>query len=97
MPKWWTPPPNFGISCNFNVEDLISYRSTFDAPSDPFVDESTQDFLSESPSLPPLSPKLPYTAENINSILDDQIVSTRDEETRRYLVKWRGRTESENF
>ena len=42
-------PPNFGISCTFNIEGLISYGGTFDTSSDPFVDEPTHDFLSESP------------------------------------------------
>jgi len=29
-------PPDFGISCTFNVENLVSYRGTFNTPSDPF-------------------------------------------------------------
>ena len=45
-------PPDFGISCTFNVEYLAPYRGTFDIPSDPFVDESTHDLLSESPHFP---------------------------------------------
>jgi len=64
-------PSNFGISCTFNVEDLVAYRGTFDTPSDPFVDEPTRDFFSGSPALTPLPPKLPYITENIDSILDD--------------------------
>ena len=71
-------PLNFGISYTFNVEDLVPYKCTFDTPSDLFVNESTQDPLSESPPLPPLLSKLSYAAENINSSLDDQIVSIRD-------------------
>jgi len=71
-------PSNFSISSTFNVKDLVPYRDTFDTPSDPFVDKPTQDPLSLSPQLLPLPPKLPYAAENINSILDDQIGSTRD-------------------
>jgi len=74
-------PPNFGISCTFNVENLAPYRGTFDTPSDPFVDELTQDLLSESPPLPPPPSKLSYAAENIDSILDNQMVSTRDGDT----------------
>ena len=74
-------PPDFGISCTFNVEYLVPYRGTFDTSSDPFVDEPTQNFLSESTILPPLPPKLPYATENIDSILDDQFVSTRDRGT----------------
>ena len=89
-------PPDFGISCTFDIEDLVPYRGTFDIPSDSFVDEPTQDLFSASPLLPPLSPKLSYASENIDSILFDQIVSTRDEGTRRYLIKWKGRPDSEN-
>jgi len=40
-------PPEFGISCTFNVEDLVSYKDTFDTPSDPFMDEPTCDLISE--------------------------------------------------
>ena len=65
----------------------IWFHITFDTPSDPFVDEPTQDLLSKSPQLPPLPPKLSYATENIDSILDDQIVSTRDGTTRHYLIK----------
>ena len=61
---------------------MVPYRSTFDTPSDLFVDEPTQDLLSESPSLPPLPLKLLHATENIDSILDDQIISTRDGGTR---------------
>ena len=80
-------PPNFGISCTFNVENLIPYRGTFDTPTDIFMDEPTQDPLSESPPLPLLPLKLLYAAEHTDSTLDDQIVSTRDGETRHYLIK----------
>ena len=90
-------PLDFGISCTFNVEDLVPYRSTFDTPSDPFVDEPSQDLLSESPPLPSLPSKLSYATKNIDSILDDQIISTRDGGTRRYLIKWTGKSDSEKF
>jgi len=80
-------PPDFDISCTFNVEDLVPYRGTFDTSSDPFMDEPTQDLLSESSPLLSLLPKLPHATENIDSILDDYIVSTRDGGTRRYLIK----------
>ena len=90
-------PPDFGISCPFNVEDLVSYRGTLDTPSNPFMDEPTHDLPSESPPLPPFPPKLSHAAENINSILDDQIISTRNGGTQRYLVNWRGRPESKKI
>jgi len=65
---------------------MVPYNGTFDTPY-PFMNEPTHDIPSESPSLPRLPPKLSYTVENIDSILDDQIVSTRDRGTRRSLVK----------
>ena len=70
-------PPDFCGSCIFNV-DLIPSRGTLDTHFIPLMDEPTQDLPSESHSLPALPPKLSHAAENINSILDDQIVSTRD-------------------
>ena len=42
-------PPDFSISCSFNVENLVPYRGIFDTPSDSFVDEPSQDLLSKSP------------------------------------------------
>ena len=69
---------------------------TFDTPFDPFVDEPTQNLLSKSPPLLLFPPKLSYTAENIDSILNDQIVSTRKGETRRYLIMWKGKPNLEN-
>jgi len=63
----------------FNVEDLVTYRGTFDTLSDSFVDEPTQD-LSESPPLPSLPPKLSNAAKNIDYILNDQISLIETEE-----------------
>jgi len=60
-------PSDFDISCTFNVENLISYKGTFDIPSDPFMGEPTHDLLLESPPLPPLTPKFSYAIENIDS------------------------------
>ena len=60
------------------------------------MDEPTQDILFEILPLHSLPLKLFYAAEDIDSILDDQIVSTRDGGTRCYLIKWKERPESEN-
>ena len=87
---------NFGINCTFNIKNLVPYGGTFDTPSDSFMDEPTLDFLSESPHYLHFPPKLFHATENINSILDDQIISTRDRGTRRYHVKWKGGPVSEN-
>ena len=59
------------------------------------MNEPSQD-LSKSLPLPPLPPKLSYAIENIDSILNDQIVSTRDQGMRRYLIKWKRKPDSEN-
>jgi len=79
--------PNFSISCTFNVEDLVPYKGTFDTLLIHSWMSLPKTFL-RAP-LPPLPPKLSYAAENINSILDDQIVSTRDKGTGHYLIKWK--------
>jgi len=51
------------------------------------MDEPTHDLPSESPPLPPLPPKLSHAVENIDSILDDQTISTTDGGTQHYLIK----------
>jgi len=50
--------------------------------------------LFEGPRFPPLPTTIdPFTAEQIDSIKDDQIISTRDGSYTRYLVHWKGRPE----
>ena len=89
-------PPDFWGNCTFNVDNLIPCRDTLDTYLNPFMDEPNHNLLSESPPLPPLSPKLFYAIENIDSNLVDQIVSSRAGGTRRCLVKLRERPESKN-
>ena len=89
-------PSDFCGNYTFNVDDLIPCRGILDTHFNPLVDEPTHDFPSESPLLPLLPPKLSHVAENIDYILVDQIVSSRDGGTPCYLVKWRERSESEN-
>ena len=87
---WWTFNQILAL-------DFDPYRGTLDTPSNPPRGEPTHNLPSESPSLSPLPPKLFHATKNIDSILVDQIISTKDGGTRCYLVKWRGRPESENF
>ena len=42
-------PSIFGISCTFNVENLVPYRDTFNTPSDPFVDNLPRTFFLRAP------------------------------------------------
>ena len=67
-------------------EDLVIYKGLNFNPSNPLLDEPTQDLTSEGPFLPPLSNIPPYAAEQIDKIIEDEIISTTDGGTRRYLV-----------
>ena len=43
------------------------------------------------PSLSPLQDILPNTANKVDKILDDEIIATGNGETRRYMVRWKGK------
>ena len=60
------------------------------------VDEPTPEPFSEGPPFPPLPDINPNTTENIDKILDDEIISTRDGGTRRYLIRWKGKSPAED-
>ena len=47
------------------------------------------------PYFPPLPDICPNTPENIDKILDE-IISTRDGGTRRYLIRWKGKSPAED-
>jgi len=73
----------------FIISDLVAYKSPFN-PDNPLVDldKPTPEYLFEGPHLPPLpTTTISFTAEQIDSIKDDQIISTRDGGCRRYLVR----------
>ena len=38
----------------------------------------------------------PFTLDQIDSIKDDQIITTRNDGCRRYLLRWKGRPESDD-
>jgi len=53
------------------------------------LDEPTPDPFLEGPHLPPLpNMHVSFAAEHIDSIQDDQIISTRDDGCGQYLVRW---------
>ena len=89
------PPEDFGFNPTFNIEDLVEYRGPNFNPSNPLVDEPTPELFSEGPPLP-LPDISPNTTENIDKILDDEIISTRDGGTQRYLICWKGKSPAEN-
>ena len=47
-------PEGFGISPIFNVENLVAYKGPEFNPSNPLLDEPTQDLIPEGPLLSPL-------------------------------------------
>ncbi|PKU66219.1 hypothetical protein MA16_Dca009593 [Dendrobium catenatum] len=81
----------------FNIEDLVAFDGPDFNPENPLNIEPCESIPSEIPSLPPLPkiPTLPNT-EKIETILSDEIISTRDGGRHRYLVRWRGKPETED-
>jgi len=75
----------------FNISDLVGYKGPL---SNPLVKLDPRDFIRPLPALPTTID--PFTAEQIDSIKDDHIISTRDVGCRRYLVHWKGRAESDD-
>ncbi|GAV68724.1 Chromo domain-containing protein, partial [Cephalotus follicularis] len=76
-------PDHMNICHVFNVEDLTLYRGTFEPPV-------LHDGVSAgSAARPPDLPTQPI--DQIETILDDQIVTSSDGGFRRFLVNWKGR------
>ena len=91
-------PPDFGISLSFNVEDLIAYYGPNFFSDNPLLDKPSHEPISETPLLPPLPQIQPtHTAKQIDEIIDDKIVPTRDGGYHNLLICWRGLPDSENF
>ena len=86
-------PHDYGISFSFNIEDLVAYKSPI-AILDTTFDEPLLNPIDALIPIP-LPLNLPYAhKESIDAILDEQIVSTRDEGVHRFLVWWQGRPDS---
>jgi len=82
-------PPYFGISSTFNITNLVAYKGPPFNPDNLLVDldKPTPELLFEEPHFPPLSTTNDsFTAEQIDSIKNNQIISTRDGGCIRYLV-----------
>ena len=90
-------PSDFDTSLSFNIEDLIAYKRPKFFPDNPLLDEPSPEPSPERPLLPPLPQIHPtHMAEQIDEIIDDQIVSTRDGGYHRFLVRWKGLPDSDN-
>ena len=78
------------ISHVFNVEDLLPYRGTFE-PSTLPSSVSTGEASKGAPTMPSLQ----FSKETMDTILDDEFVTSRDGGFRRFLVKWHGHPDSD--
>ena len=90
--------PNFGISPSFNIEDLIAYKEPQIFPLIILLlDEPSHEPIPERPLLRPL-PQIHHTymTEQIDEIIDDQIVSTKNGGYHRFLIRWKGLPDSDN-
>ena len=81
-------PPDFGISSTFNVTDLVVFRDPTVISNDPF--EPSLPLESDTTLELPLVAPAPVRREHIDSILDEQVIITRDGHCQRSLVRWRG-------
>ena len=81
-------PDDYGITSTFNVSDLVAYRDPTVIPSEPF--EPSPPLMSDlAPECPLLAPF--QQREQIEHILDEQMITTRNGAYQRYLVRWKGR------
>ena len=83
-------PNDMDISPVFNIEDLLPYRGTFE-PSTLPSSVSAGDANKGAPTMYSLQ----FSKETVDTILDDEFVTSRDGGFRRFLVKWHGRPDSD--
>ena len=85
-------PLALGVNPTFNVSDLVEYREHVPIPSEPFASDS----IMSEPTPKCLPTIFPKQREKVESILDDQTITTRKKGYQRYLVHWEGCPESED-
>ena len=82
---------DFGTGSIFNIEDLVNYKGPDFNLSNSLDDEISLELIPERPSFPSLSNKLPNTMDQIDKFVDDEIITTKNSRTRKYLVRWKGK------
>jgi len=80
---------DYGISCTFNVNDLVDYKD-FDCNS--LIDKSSPKPFSESSSLSPLPNTHPITAERVDKNLNDETINVKSGRTHKYLIHLKEKT-----
>ena len=90
-------PSDWRISSTFNVEDLVQFHGSISMPSNPFERprESEPKLESPPPQNIPIQPKIPACHEHVDQILDEQVTLTRRGSYQRFLIKWRGRPDTD--
>jgi len=75
-------PKDFGITFIFNVEDLVYYKGLDLTLTTHWLMSLPLSHFLRTPSLLLLPDIHPYTAEKVDKILDDEIISIKDSRTR---------------
>ena len=83
-------PNDMDINLVFNVKDLLPYRGTFEPSTLP-----SSVFAGDASKCAPSVPSLQHSKETVDTILDDEFVTSRDGRFRRFLVKWHGHPDSD--
>ena len=76
------------------MEDLTLYRNTFEPPT--FSASVTSGSAASLVSVTKKPPVTPLAVDDIEAILEDEIVSTTIGGFQRFLVNWKGRSQSSN-
>ena len=79
-------PNDIDISLVFNIEDLLSYRGTFESST-----LSSSVSAGETNKGAPTVLSLQYYKEMVDIIIDKEFVTSKDGGFRHFLVKWQGR------
>ena len=79
-------PNDMNIRLVFNVEDLLPYRGTFE----PFTLPSSVS-AGETSKCASTMPSLQYSKQMVDITLDDEFVTSRDDDFHRFFVKWHDR------
>ena len=87
-------PLDYGISSTFKIADLLGFKGLAVIPYDPFDDPLFSSLANLVPSPTPSCFQKAHK-DIIDVILDEQSLFTRDGTVQRFLVRWRGRPDSD--
>ena len=87
---------DFDISSTFNVENLLDYKCSDFNSNNILVDEPELKPIFESPTLPSLLDIFPNTGDEVDKIINNENIAIEDSVTRRYLIRWKEKTPSDD-